>query len=249
MPQQRVVLVTGAARGIGFGIAERLGREGWQVVAADIDAQAGCAAAGRLGNAARFIELDVSDEVSVMAAIKALREVHGRLDALVNNAGLSDPESGPVEKLSLAAWNRWLAVNLTGAFLMSKHSLSLLRQSGGAIVNIASTRAVQSEPNTEPYAASKGGLVALTHALAVSTGPAVRVNCISPGWIDTRPAEQQRNQPMREIDQTQHPVGRVGQPADVAALTSFLLSVEAGFITGQNWIIDGGMVRKMIYAG
>jgi NAD(P)-dependent dehydrogenase (short-subunit alcohol dehydrogenase family) len=219
------------------------------VVAADIDAQAGCAAAGRLGNAARFIELDVSDEVSVMAAIKALREVHGRLDALVNNAGLSDPESGPVEKLSLAAWNRWLAVNLTGAFLMSKHSLSLLRQSGGAIVNIASTRAVQSEPNTEPYAASKGGLVALTHALAVSTGPTVRVNCISPGWIDTRPAEQQRNQPMREIDQTQHPVGRVGQPADVAALTSFLLSVEAGFITGQNWIIDGGMVRKMIYAG
>jgi NAD(P)-dependent dehydrogenase (short-subunit alcohol dehydrogenase family) len=248
MTGQRVVLVTGAARGIGLGIAERLVREGWQVVAADIDAQAGRAAVTMLGDAAAFVELDISDEASAKASIKAVQGAHGRLDALVNNAGISDPESGPVEELSLEAWNRLLGVNLTGAFLMSKHALPLLRHRGGAIVNIASTRAVQSEPNTEAYAASKGGLVAFTHALAMSMGPAVRVNCISPGWIDPRPAEQRRKELLRAIDHAQHPVGRVGEPADVAALTSFLLSAEAGFVTGQNWTIDGGMVRKMIYA-
>ena len=249
MAEQRVVLVTGAARGIGLGIAERLVRDGWQVVAADIEVEAGRVAAALLGPAADFVELDVSDEASVQAAIAAVDRAHGRLDALVNNAGISNPESGPVEELSLEAWNRWLGVNLTGPFLMSKHALPLLRRRGGAIVNIASTRAMQSEPDTEPYAASKGGLVALTHALAVSVGPAVRVNCISPGWIDTRPAEQKRKEPLRERDHAQHPAGRVGEPADVAALTSFLLSAEAGFITGQNWTIDGGMVRKMVYAG
>ena len=249
MAEQRVVLVTGAARGIGLGIAERLVRDGWQVVAADIEVEAGRVAAALLGPAADFLELDVSDEASVQAAIAAVDRAHGRIDALVNNAGISNPESGPVEELSLEAWNRWLGVNLTGPFLMSKHALPLLRRRGGVIVNIASTRAMQSEPDTEPYAASKGGLVALTHALAVSVGPAVRVNCISPGWIDTRPAEQKRQEPLREIDHAQHPAGRVGEPADVAALTSFLLSADAGFITGQNWTIDGGMVRKMIYAG
>jgi NAD(P)-dependent dehydrogenase (short-subunit alcohol dehydrogenase family) len=248
MAEKRVVLVTGAARGIGFGIAERLVRDGWQVVGADIDARVGRAATARLGTAADFIKLDVSDEADVTAAIEAIRITHGRLDALVNNAGLRNPASGPVEELSLEAWHRWLGVNLTGPFLLSKHSLPLLRRQGGAIVNIASTRALQSEADTEAYAASKGGLVALTHALAVSAGPKVRVNCISPGWIDTRSAEQQHQKPLRQIDHAQHPAGRVGVPADVAALTAFLLSDQAGFITGQNWTIDGGMVRKMIYA-
>lgn len=248
MTEKRVVLVTGAARGIGFGIAERLVRDGWEVVGADIDARVGRAAMARLGAAADFIKLDVSDEDDVGAAVEAIRITHGRLDALVNNAGLSNPESGPVEELSLEAWHRWLGVNLTGPFLLIKHSLPLLRRQVGAIVNIASTRALQSEADTEAYAASKGGLVALTHALAVSAGPKVRVNCISPGWIDTRTAEQKRLKPLRQIDHAQHPVGRVGEPADVAALTAFLLSDEAGFITGQNWTIDGGMVRKMNYA-
>jgi NAD(P)-dependent dehydrogenase (short-subunit alcohol dehydrogenase family) len=247
MSEKRVALISGAARGIGLGIAGRLVREGWRVVAADIDVQAGRAAAKGLGAAAGFVAMDVSDETSVAAAVKAVHDEHGRLDGLVNNAGLSDPLSGPLEKLRLAAWNRWLAVNLTGAFLLSKHALPLLRSTGGAIVNIASTRALQSEADTEAYAASKGGLVAFTHALAMSVGPAVRVNCISPGWIDSRPAEDKA--PLRAIDHAQHPVGRVGQPADVAALASFLLSAEAGFITGQNWLVDGGMVRKMIYAG
>jgi NAD(P)-dependent dehydrogenase (short-subunit alcohol dehydrogenase family) len=172
------------------------------------------------------------------------------LDALVNNAGIASPETGPVEKLALREWNRRLAVNLTGMFLMAKHAAMALRRTRGAIVNIASTRALQSEPDTEAYAASKGGVLALTHALAISLGPQVRVNCVSPGWIDVSALKKRRTRkPARltRADHAQHPVGRVGRPEDVAALVAFLLSDAAGFITGQNYVLDGGMTKKMIY--
>jgi NAD(P)-dependent dehydrogenase (short-subunit alcohol dehydrogenase family) len=169
--------------------------------------------------------------------------VFGRLDGLVNNAGIAHPEGGPVEQLALSAFARVIATNLTGVFLCVKHAVPELRKQRGAIVNIASTRALQSEPHTEAYAASKGGVVALTHALAVSLGPELRVNCISPGWIDVR----EQPAPLRSEDHAQHPVGRVGQPRDIASLTAFLLDETAGFITGQNFVVDGGMTRKMIY--
>ncbi len=123
---------------------------------------------------------------------------------------------------------------------MAKHAVPHLRRARGAIVNIASTRALQSEPDTEAYAASKGGLVALTHCLAISLGPEIRVNCVSPGWISHVPLRKRK-------DHAQHPVGRVGRAADVAALVAYLLSDAAGFVTGQNFVIDGGMTRKMIY--
>jgi NAD(P)-dependent dehydrogenase (short-subunit alcohol dehydrogenase family) len=163
----------------------------------------------------------------------------GCLDALVNNAGLAGPQDPPVDKLPLARWNRRIAVNLTGPLLMAKHCAPHLRRARGAIVNIASTRALQSEPNTEAYSASKGGLVALTHALAMSLGPRVRVNCVSPGWI--------AHQPVRRKDHAQHPVGRVGRDEDVAQIVAYLLSEAAGFVTAQNFVVDGGMTRKMIY--
>jgi NAD(P)-dependent dehydrogenase (short-subunit alcohol dehydrogenase family) len=143
-----------------------------------------------------------------------------------------------------------LDTNLTGMFLCTKHALPALRQARAAIVNIASTRALQSEPNTEAYAAAKGGVVALTHALAMSLGPDVRVNCISPGWIDVsewKKPSQRRASKLSAQDHAQHPVGRVGHPLDIAKLTLFLLSADAGFITGQNFVVDGGMTRKMIY--
>ena len=236
----RVAIVTGGAQGIGSAIAARLAADGYRVVVADADAEAGREAARTLGPAVRFVRCDVADEAQVRACVKAALAGNRRLDALVNNAALARPARVPVTKLPLATWNRTLAVNLTGAFLMAKHAVPHLRRARGAIVNIASTRALQSEPDTEAYAASKGGLVALTHALALSLGPQVRVNCISPGWIAHRP--------VRKKDHAQHPVGRVGAAADVAELVAYLLSDAAGFVTGQNFVIDGGMTRKMIYA-
>lgn len=244
-----VALVTGAARGIGKGVAASLLRAGWSVVLTDVDEPAGQAAAeelARLGTV-EFILMDVADEASVMACIERIEGDFGQLDGLVNNAGIADPDNGPIEQLSLEGWNRKLATNLTGAFLVSKHCIPMLRETGGAIVNIASTRAMQSEAHTEAYAASKGGLVALTHALAVSLGPTIRVNAVSPGWIDTRDNAQQQSDPLRPLDHQQHAVGRVGQPRDIGALVVFLLEPAAGFLTGQNLVADGGMTRQMIY--
>jgi NAD(P)-dependent dehydrogenase (short-subunit alcohol dehydrogenase family) len=223
-----VALVTGGAQGIGRGIAELLGARGWEVAVADLQE-----------SDFFFVRTDISREPAVRACVRSVVKRFGRLDALVNNAGMAGPHDGPVEKLSLARWNRRIAVNLTGAFLMAKHAVPHLRRARGAIVNIASTRAGQSEPHTEAYSASKGGLVALTHALANSLGPQVRVNCVSPGWI--------AHQPVRKKDHAQHPVGRVGRDADVAELVAYLISDAAGFVTGQNFVIDGGMTKKMIY--
>jgi NAD(P)-dependent dehydrogenase (short-subunit alcohol dehydrogenase family) len=230
---QKAALVTGGAQGIGRAAAALLAERGYRVVIADRDAVAG----RKTGMS--FIRCDVSREASVRACIRQVVKRFGRLDALVNNAGIASPGNSPVEKLRLTEWNRRIGVNLTGAFLMTKHAAPHLRRARGAIVNIASTRALQSEPDTEAYAASKGGLVALTHALALSLGPQVRVNCISPGWI--------AHAPVKKRDHEQHPVGRVGRVEDVAELVAFLLSDAAGFATGQNYVLDGGMTRKMIY--
>jgi NAD(P)-dependent dehydrogenase (short-subunit alcohol dehydrogenase family) len=227
---QKAVLVTGGARGIGRGTALLLAERGYRVAVADLHGEAELP----------FFRCDVSREVSVKSCVRAVLSRFGRLDALINNAGLADPAGGPIEKLALSDWNRRLAVNLTGVFLMTKHCVPHLRRSAGAIVNIASTRALQSEPHTEAYAATKGGVVALTHALAMSLGPRVRVNCVSPGWI--------AKSKLSRREHAQHPVGRAGRPEDIGAIIAFLISDAAGFITGQNFVVDGGMTRKMIYA-
>jgi NAD(P)-dependent dehydrogenase (short-subunit alcohol dehydrogenase family) len=224
----KVALVTGGAQGIGKAIAELLAGRGYRVAVADIQK-----------SDFFFVRTDVSREPAVRNCIRRTVKEFGRLDAVVNNAGIASPGNGRIDKLSLREWNRRIGANLTGAFLVAKHAVPHLRKSRGAIVNIASTRALQSEPDTEAYAASKGGLVALTHALAMSLGPEVRVNCVSPGWI--------AHKPVREKDHAQHPVGRVGMPPDVAELVAYLISDAAGFVTGQNFVIDGGMTRKMIY--
>jgi NAD(P)-dependent dehydrogenase (short-subunit alcohol dehydrogenase family) len=246
----RVAIVTGGAQGIGRAIAARLVAGGYTVVVADNDAEAGREAERALGPAARFVRCDVADEAQVKACVRLALAGARQLDALVNNAGLARPARVAVDKLPLKTWNRTLAVNLTGAFLVAKHAAPHLRRARGSIVNIASTRALQSEANTEAYSATKGGIVALTHALAVSLGPEVRVNCVSPGWIDVsswQKASKRRPAKLSRADHEQHPAGRVGTPEDVAALVAFLLGDEAGFVTGQNFVCDGGMTRKMIY--
>src|ERR1700712_791175 len=243
----RVALVTGAARGIGLGIAAWLITEGWQVVLTDVDRQRGAAVAAVLGDNATFIAMDVSSEEQVANGVAQVLGAFGRLDALVCNAAVADPRNIVLESLDLAHWNRVLAVNLSGPMLLAKHCAPYLRAHAGSIVNLSSTRARQSEPDTEAYAASKGGLLALTHALAISLGPEVRVNAVSPGWIDARDPSQRRAEPLSEADHAQHPAGRVGTVEDVAATVAWLLSKNAGFVTGQEFVVDGGMSKKMIY--
>jgi NAD(P)-dependent dehydrogenase (short-subunit alcohol dehydrogenase family) len=228
----RVILVTGGARGIGAGIAARLVADGARLVIADREAAT--------LEGARGVICDVSDELQVQTLIAGVQNIEGRLDGLVCNAGFMIRK--PIADLTLAEWSSVIATNLTSTFLLAKTAAPLLRAAQGAILTIASTRAHMSEPDTESYAASKGGLLALSHALAVSLGPDIRVNCISPGWIDTQGAE------LRPEDHAQHPAGRVGTTADIAACAAWLLGPEAGFVTGAEFIIDGGMTRKMIYA-
>jgi hypothetical protein len=231
--KSRAAVVTGAAHGIGAAIAARLAHDGFRLVVADI------AASGTAPPGGRYVRCDVSDETAVAALIDGIAAQEGRLDALVCNAGINIRK--PIAALSLAEWSRVIATNLSSTFLLCRAAERLLRAAKGAVVTIASSRARMSEADTEAYAASKGGLVALTHALAISLGPDVRVNCVSPGWIFTK------GEPPRPEDHAFHPVGRVGTADDVAALVGFLVGPDSGFVTGAEFVIDGGVTRKMIY--
>ena len=219
--------------GIGAGIAARLAQDGWKVLVADREPGAAPPPGGR------YLVCDVADEAAVARLLYSVAEAEQRLDALICNAGFMIRK--PIAELSLAEWSAVLATNLTSAFLLVRSFQALLRASKGAVVTIASSRARMSEPDTECYAASKGGLVALTHALAISLGPDIRVNCISPGWIATKGPEP------TAAEHAFHPAGRVGRVDDIAALTAFLIGSESGFITGAEFVVDGGVTRKMIY--
>jgi len=251
-----VALITGAAQGIGRAITRRLLTDGYAVHALDHSAVALDELAQKMrdvtGDETRLVchVCDVADEVQIASCFTRIHKTGRGLHVLVNNAGIADPFNGPVETLALTDWQRVIDVNLTGYFLIAKHAVPLLKPTKGCIVNMASSRMRQSEALTEAYAASKGGIDALTHALAVSLGPAIRVNAIAPGWIDVRDEQYAADPPapLRDIDHDQHPVGRVGRGADVAGAVAFLCSTDAAFITGQTLIVDGGMSRRMIYA-
>lgn len=242
----QVVIVTGAGNGIGQCIAQTYAAHGAKVVIADRDAQAGRQTESLIratGGKATFILTDVSQPADIEALMQKTVVKYGKINILINNAGVTCWKS-PYE-LTVAEWDTVFNINLRGSFLCARAAAKVMRlEGGGAIVNIASTRALMSEPNSEAYAAAKGGLIALTHALAVSLGPDnIRVNAISPGWIETGDYAQ-----LRAIDHQQHPAGRVGKPEDIAQACLFLTSAGNDFITGANLVIDGGMTRKMIYA-
>ncbi|MCD8552529.1 SDR family oxidoreductase [Seleniivibrio sp.] len=226
------ILVTGGSKGIGKGIVRFMTAKGHRVFIADID-PIGEKTARETG--AVFIKTDCADESAVKDCIAKC----GKLDVLVNNAGIAAPARLNLNEITLADWQRVIDVNLTGSFLFAKYASEVMEQ--GHIINISSTRAFQSEPDTFAYSASKGGVAALTHSLAVSLGPDILVNCISPGWINT-----DENYTPTDIDHAQHPAGRVGTPNDIALAVDFIIS--SGFITGQNITIDGGMTVKMIYS-
>ena len=242
MPNARpVALVTGGANGIGRAIVRRLLATGWRVGVVDLpDSGLRRHFSARARNIV-LVEGDVREQETAATAVAALVERFGRLDGLVSNAGIMIRK--PLRRLTTGEWRRVIDTNLTAAFLFARAAEKQLRKAHGAIVTIASTRAQMSEPNTESYAASKGGLVALTHALAISLGPQVRVNCVSPGWIETK-----NYAALRRKDHAQHPAGRVGKPTDIAEIVAWLLDGErSGFVTGANFVVDGGITRKMIY--
>jgi len=252
----KIAIVTGGAQGIGRAIIHHFLEKGWRAVALDKDAEAiEDVRAAYADKPLLAIACDVGKEDAVGAAFEEIddwqKSEPAGIDLLVNNAGIATPYAGPIEELPFADWQAWIDASLTSAFLCARAFVPGLRRRKGAIVNIASTRAVMSEPNSEPYASAKGGLLALTHALAISLGPDVRVNAVLPGWIETGPwqkASDRVDHPEhRDVDREQHPAGRIGKPEDIAAAVDYLSGEQAGFITGQHFAIDGGMTVKMIY--
>lgn len=239
----KVAVVTGAGHGIGRGVAIAYSKQGYKVILADVNEE-GCKETKSLmeENAADIILTDVSDPESITNLFYKIEEKYGRIDVLINNAGLS--EFKQMDELSVDEWDKVINTNLRSVFLGSRAAARVMRKhNGGSIVNIASTRATMSEPNSEAYAATKGGIVALSHALAISLADDhITVNSISPGWI-----EVENYHSLREVDHEQHPSKRVGKPSDIGRACLFLTNEENDFVTGENLVVDGGMTRKMIY--
>lgn len=240
------VIVTGAGQGIGRGIAQAYAQDGASVVVAERNADAGADTACKIneaGGRALFVPCDVREEQDIVRLIQTVEFEFGGVDILVNNAGVSRFQ--PLDELTVEDWDDVLNTNVRSCFLASREAAQSMRKRGhgGSIVNISSTRSLMSEPHSEAYAASKGAIVSLSHALAVSLGSdGIRVNCVSPGWIETGDYSA-----LREIDHVQHPAGRVGVPEDIARACLYLTHPDNTFVTGVHLVVDGGMTRKMIY--
>ena len=245
--EKKHIIITGAANGIGRCIAEAFLREGAEVTVIDLDKQAGEDLQNSCINL-RFFHGDIAEKTTLDHFVESLSRP---VDCLINNACIG--RRGLLSGCSYHDFEYVQRVGVTAPFYLSSLFLQKeLFSKGAAIINIASTRAQQSQPDTESYSAAKGGIIALTHAMAISLSGKIRVNSISPGWIETaayqyncgkNPEETVHS----ELDKRQHPAGRVGKPEDIAEMALFLCSGKAGFITGENIVIDGGMSRLMIY--
>lgn len=243
---EHVIIVTGASNGIGRAIALGYAERGGTVVIADIDESNALPIINHIhdhGGKALFVKTNVNSEDDIVRLVETTVEAFGAIDIIINNAGIS--KFKPLSELTIDEWDEVINTNLRSVFLLSREATTYMKKNknGGSIINIASTRALMSEAHSEAYAASKGGMVAITHALAASLSEdRIRVNAISPGWIETGDYSD-----LRAVDHKQHFSQRVGKPNDVLKACLYLTSEDNDFITGTNLIIDGGMTRKMIY--
>lgn len=243
---KRVVVVTGGGNGIGKAIAKAYAADAATVVILEKNEQTGKTVEDDINKnygQAMFIKTDVRSASDIRYAVKTIMNMFGRIDVLINNAGVSRFKS--LFDLSIEEWDDVININLRGQFLCAREVAHYMKNQsrGGAIVNIASTRAFMSERHSEAYAASKGGIIALTHALAASLSSSfITVNAISPGWIETGDYNK-----LTPSDHEQHLSRRVGKPEDIARVCLFLTDPKNNFMTGENIIVDGGMTKKMIY--
>lgn len=243
----RVALITGGRGGVGRAICERFSAEGAQVYAGDLSAEG---STGQAGGAGDFVRLDVTSEAEVRAAFAAVEHAHGRLDVLVNAAGVEIEKT--LDDTTLEDWNRIFAINVTGTFLASKHALPLLRRSPHAsIVNFGSYDGFIADPGLTAYCATKGAVHALTRAMACDHGPeGIRVNAVCPGYVDTPMLGQffgdgDDGAAVRAQAEAVHPLRTIGTPTDMANLVHWLASDEARYATGQLWVLDGGLSAQV----
>lgn len=242
--KKKVAVITGAAQGIGKAVAIAFALKKYHVIIADTQKDKGAMLVDELcdkGESALFIKTDVSIVADIEQLVEKSAQLFGRIDVLVNNAGVStflDPF-----EMNEGSWDKIIDTNLKSVFFASREAARYMKDKGGSIINIASTRAIMSEPNSEAYAASKGGILALTHAMAASfSAYKISVNAILPGWIETGDYSA-----LSASDHDQHFAKRVGTPDDIARACLFLANRENDFITGTHLVIDGGMTRKMSY--
>lgn len=241
-----VCVITGGANGIGRCLAQAFWSRGDQVVVIDRDEAAGSALGARLNDHFFFFHGDIAQKHVLDDFARCVRARFGRVNVLIHNACFG---AGGLLSCDYARFEQVLRTGVTAPFYLTQQLLPALAP-GALVLNIASTRAFQSQADTESYSAAKGGISALTHAMSVTLAGRARVNAISPGWIDVRAWQHAKtdNAPLEGADLLQHPAGRVGKPEDIAQLALFLADPDkAGFITGQNFPVDGGMTRRMIY--
>lgn len=243
----KIVMVTGAASGLGHGIAKRFIAEGAYVICTDIDQDGVTNAAEGFGPSASAFKHDISISDDWQRVLASVTENYGRLDTLINNAGVT--LMGSVEDIDIDSFDRTLAINLRGPFLGCRLALPLMKDKGGAIVNISSVSSFKPQAELVAYNASKAGVALMTKSIALhcaKSGYGIRVNSINPGVIQTAMLDKVIGQvddgeALMDSYKAMHPIGRIGQPEEIASMASYLASDEAAFITGSAFTVDGGL--------